>query len=61
MHPTWQPPAFVADVRRCADIDQEHRLWRLFINNYGLQALLAYRLGRWLLHLRRRCLLWPLL
>jgi serine O-acetyltransferase len=53
--------AFVADIRRCADIDQQQRLWRLFLNNYGLQALLSYRLGRWLLCARRRYLLWPLL
>lgn len=52
---------FSADVRRCADIDQEHRLWRLLLHSYGLQALLAYRLGRWLLRVPRRYLLWPLL
>src|SRR5262249_32873791 len=35
--------AFIADVRRCADIDQGHSaVWGLFANSYGLQALLAY-------------------
>jgi serine O-acetyltransferase len=54
--------AFIADVRRCADIDQGHSaVWRLFANNYGLQALLAYRLGRWLLRVGPRFYLWPLL
>jgi serine O-acetyltransferase len=54
--------AFIADFRRCADIDEGHgALWRLFVNSYGLQALLAYRLGRWLLRARRRYYLWPLL
>jgi serine O-acetyltransferase len=54
--------AFVADVRRCADIDQGHgALLRLFADSYGLQALLAYRMGRWLLCARRRYYLWPLL
>jgi serine O-acetyltransferase len=54
--------AFIADVRRCRDIDQEYRaLWRLFVHSYGLHALLAYRLGRWLLRVRGRCYLWPLL
>ena len=54
--------AFIADVRRCADIDQGHgALWRLFANSYGLQALLAYRLGRWLLRAGHKYYLWPLL
>jgi serine O-acetyltransferase len=54
--------AFIADVRRCADIDQGHgAVWRLFANSYGLQALLAYRLGRWLLRASRKYYLWPLL
>ena len=54
--------AFIADVRRCADIDQgRNALWRLFVHNYGLQALLAYRFGRWLLRAGRRFYLWPLL
>jgi serine O-acetyltransferase len=54
--------AYIADIRRCADIDQGHStLWRLFVHSYGLQALLAYRLGRWLLRAGRRFYLWPLL
>lgn len=53
--------AFLADIRRCAEIDQGHRVWRLLLHSYGLQALLVYRLGRWLLRAPRRCLLWPLL
>jgi serine O-acetyltransferase len=54
--------AFIADVRRCADMDQgQSTLWRLFVHNQGLQALLAYRFGRWLLRAGRRFYLWPLL
>ena len=54
--------AFIADVRRCADIDQGHgAVWGLFANSYGLQALLAYRLGRWLLGAGPKYYLWPLL
>jgi serine O-acetyltransferase len=47
--------AFIADIRRCAD---KHRAPS---ENYGLQALLAYRLGRWLLRAGRKVHLWPLL
>ena len=36
-------------------------MWRLFAHNYGLQTLLAYRLGRWLLRAKGRYYLWPLL
>lgn len=54
--------AFSADVRRSADIDDEQgAVWRLFAYNYGLHALLVYRLGRWLLRVGRRYYLWPLL
>jgi serine O-acetyltransferase len=54
--------ALIADVRRCADIDHGHiSLWPLFAHNYGLQALLAYRLGRYLLRAGRSYHLWPLL
>jgi serine O-acetyltransferase len=54
--------AFNADVRRCADIDQGRSTrWRLFVHSYGLQALLAYRFGRWLLRAGRRFYVWPLL
>jgi serine O-acetyltransferase len=54
--------AFIADIRRCAVIDDGHgTVWRLFAYNYGLQALLAYRLGRWLLRLGSSYYLWPLL
>jgi serine O-acetyltransferase len=54
--------AFIADVRRCGDFDQGHSaVWRLFAYSYGLQALFAYRLGRWLLRARGRYYLWPLL
>ena len=53
---------FAADVRRCADMDPVHRTtWQLFADSFGLQALLAYRLGRWLLAAGRRVYLWPLL
>jgi serine O-acetyltransferase len=54
--------AFQADIRRCADSNHGHRtLWQLFAENYGLRALLAYRLGRWLLRCQRRYYSWPLL
>jgi serine O-acetyltransferase len=54
--------AFIADVRRCAEIDQGHNMvWRLFADNYGLQALLAYRLGRWLRRAGQKYHVWPLL
>jgi serine O-acetyltransferase len=54
--------AFVADIRRCAYGNQAHRTLRqLFAENYGLQALLAYRLGRWLLRSRHQYYRWPLL
>ncbi len=54
--------AFVADVRRCADKDRaDGGFCRLLASSYGLQALLAYRLGRWLLRARDKYYLWPLL
>ena len=54
--------AYLADVRRCASQDKVRRPFlRLFLDSYGLQALLAYRFGRGLLHARRRYYLWPLL
>jgi len=53
---------YLADVGRCADQDKRRRsLLRLFLHSFGLQALLGYRLGRWLLRARRRVYLWPLL
>jgi serine O-acetyltransferase len=54
--------AFIADLRRFANLDQRGGTpWRLFAYSYGLHALFAYRLGRWLLRARGRCYLWPLL
>jgi len=54
--------AYMADVRRYAEIDQGHSTrWRLFLHSYGLHALLGYRLGRWLLRARHRFYLWPVL
>jgi serine O-acetyltransferase len=54
--------AFVADVRRCAEKERAYsRFGQLLANNYGLQALLAYRLGRCLLRAGGRYYLWPLL
>jgi len=54
--------ALRADIRRCADSDLTHRnVWQLLVANYGLQALLAYRFGRWLLRAQRRFYWWPLL
>jgi serine O-acetyltransferase len=55
-------PEFVADVRRCGNIDRGlTAVWRLFIDSCGLQALFAYRLGRWLRRAGATCYLWPLL
>jgi serine O-acetyltransferase len=54
--------ALGADIRRYAANDPARRTLRqLFVQNYGLQALLAYRLGRWLLRSQRTCRCWPLL
>jgi serine O-acetyltransferase len=54
--------AFRADIRRYADNDPAQRTLRqLFAQNYGLQALLAYRLGRWLQRSHREYYRWPLL
>lgn len=54
--------AFIADVARFVDKDRASRgIWRLLSRNYGLQALLAYRLGRWLLRAAGKWYLWPLL
>jgi serine O-acetyltransferase len=54
--------AVLADIRRCAAGEHAHRNVRqLLAANYGLQALLAYRLGRWLLRAQRRYYWWPLL
>ena len=54
--------ALLADIRRCADSHSAKRTLRqLFAQNYGLQALCAYRLGRWLLRSRRQYYRWPLL
>jgi serine O-acetyltransferase len=54
--------AFIADVRRCADKHPSRKaLGRLLADNYGLQALLAYRFGRWLLRAARKFYAWPIL
>jgi len=54
--------AFQADIKRCAESTRRHRaFWRLCAENYGLQALFAYRLGRWLVRHNRHCLFWPVL
>jgi serine O-acetyltransferase len=54
--------AFLADIRRYADSAAAKRTLRqLFVQNYGLHALLAYRLGRWLMRSHRKWYCWPLL
>ena len=54
--------AIIADVRRCADKNRSRKaLGQLLTDNYGLQALLAYRFGRWLLRAGRKYYAWPLL
>lgn len=53
---------FAADVRRYADKYRRGAGFaRLLLGSYGLQALLAYRLGRWLLRGGQRYYLWPVL
>jgi serine O-acetyltransferase len=53
--------AFAADLGRCAGAARTWRTLRqLFVENYGLHALLAYRLGRWLLY-HNRFYWWPVL
>jgi serine O-acetyltransferase len=50
------------DIRRWSDSEGTHRsLAQLLARNYGLQALVAYRLGRWLLRSGRDFSRWPLL
>ena len=54
---------FVHDVRRFAPLDPELGLagaLRLVRQHFGLQALLAYRLGRWLLESRASWWIWPI-
>lgn len=53
--------ALSADIRRCTDAGAALCTLQLFAHNYGLQALLAYRLGRWLLRCQRKYQWWPLL
>jgi serine O-acetyltransferase len=54
--------AFIADMRRWTEVDQGYSAaLRVFADSYGLQALFAYRLGRWLLRALGRRHLWPLL
>jgi serine O-acetyltransferase len=54
--------ALRADIRRCGNGDLPGTTLRqLFLQNYGLQALGAYRLGRWLLRSHRDYYRWPLL
>jgi serine O-acetyltransferase len=54
--------ALSADIRRCTDSERPYRTFaELLARNYGLQALIAYRLGRWLLRSRRDFYRWPLL
>ena len=53
---------FRADVRRCIDSDQAPRTLRqVFAENYGLHALLAYRLGRTLQRSQCKLWWWPML
>jgi serine O-acetyltransferase len=54
--------AFFSDVRRYADKQRCRRTVRqLLVENQGLQALLAYRLGRYLLRAKHKYGTWPLL
>jgi serine O-acetyltransferase len=53
---------FFADARRCAEKHRARKvLGQLLADNYGLQALLAYRLGRWLVRAGRKYWVWPML
>ena len=54
--------AFVTDVHRFAGKHPAPKtLGRLLVEEYGLRALLAYRLGRYLLRAKHEYYLWPLL
>lgn len=54
--------ALRADIRRCTDSERPYRTFaELLARNYGLQALIAYRLGSWLLRSQRDFYRWPLL
>jgi serine O-acetyltransferase len=56
--------AFSADIRRYADRGRPLSFlsgMRVIGANYGLQALLGYRLGRFLLRARKIWFLWPVL
>jgi len=56
--------AFVEDIRRLAGDSKPLRFGRslrICLGNYGAQALLGYRLGRWLLRANKKPHLWPLL
>jgi serine O-acetyltransferase len=53
----------IQDLSRYAPRGARVTLWRslcLARAHYGLQALVAYRLGRWLLQSRRSWVIWPL-
>jgi len=54
---------FYSDYRRLIGIDQKFSLrqfFQIFLHNHGLQALLAYRLGKWLLSIRlNQIAFWP--
>jgi serine O-acetyltransferase len=51
--------AWLEDIRRCSGKLSLKGAVHAFFDNYGLQALLGYRLGRWLLRTRARPWLWP--
>jgi serine O-acetyltransferase len=56
--------AFIADLGRHRALREQvtfRGALRLVWEDYGLQALLAYRLGRWLVARRMRPLWWPVL
>ncbi|GFE85452.1 serine O-acetyltransferase [Steroidobacter agaridevorans] len=56
--------AFVEDIHRFVGIKREltaRKAIRAVLREYGLQALMGYRLGRFLLRSRRKPYLWPVL
>ena len=56
--------AFLEDIHRCVGIKHELTVVnavRTVLRDFGLQALAAYRLGRWLLGARGKSWAWPFL
>jgi serine O-acetyltransferase len=56
--------AFIEDIHRCIGVKREltaRKAVRAVLRDYGLQALMGYRLGRFLLRSRGKLYWWPAL